>query len=699
MLNHTYTSVKNANLVDCGKKQHIPSQPFPLLKENFLGEYRTELDKKKVLANLGIATDLSLEWEYIKGDIGRNESLMAELDSRTKYISKIDGFQKTLIDGIQYLETIIGGEEEGEEEQDNRLTALETASKDLSTSLTQLKTYIETTVDVNTEELTKNLDEVTKKVDNITELIQVSTKEGNALTLITGEENPGLYVPDLSTEVTEASKNIEELKTNVTSILNTYVTKEELGGGDFDFVDQGDFNSYMTQTNNQITQINQELAKTVKTGEDGHVDTLYVNKISKNNDDGNIIITDSFEVDSNIPLDVRFVVESLEELHALKPSVCYAGMGVIVSNQASLYILRQPVNGIIDEDYIKDPEGINWKCPEDLVIEVLTQEEYDKKVSEDSINPNMFYYIHEEIVEEPVREDYDSDETYTEALNKWLRVLQQKYMSAVWGQEIEDLVANKASNTAVKSLETQIQNLQTLVDSLSGGSSEVNLKTLNDQVIQNTSDIKTLINEDGTIPTLQQQVSDLSNTVTNDYVTIESITNEDPNTEYIFVKKTAFDSYTESHEQAVAQQVTTEQVVTNKVTLNEGVITFEGDLFLNGDKLALNKQVPVIEVLSEDEYKALETFDDSTYYYTYNDEERYVLDSEFSEYKTYQNSTATNLQKNINKNTNSIGELSSLTTDNKNALVFAINELNTKITELTTALAELTTRVANLETV
>ena len=104
MLNHTYTSVKNANLVDCGKKQHIPSQPTPLLKENFLGEFRTELDKKKVLAALGIATNLSLEWENIKGDIGRNGDLMKELDSRTTYVSKITGKLQTLIEGIEELE-------------------------------------------------------------------------------------------------------------------------------------------------------------------------------------------------------------------------------------------------------------------------------------------------------------------------------------------------------------------------------------------------------------------------------------------------------------------------------------------------------------------------------------------------------------------------------------------------------------------
>ena len=57
MLNHTYTSVKNANLVDCGKKQHISSQPTSLLKDNFLGEFRTDLEMKKVLDKLGCLID------------------------------------------------------------------------------------------------------------------------------------------------------------------------------------------------------------------------------------------------------------------------------------------------------------------------------------------------------------------------------------------------------------------------------------------------------------------------------------------------------------------------------------------------------------------------------------------------------------------------------------------------------------------
>lgn len=700
MLNHTYTSVKNANLVDCGKKQHIPSQPVPLLKENFLGEFRTELDKKKVLSHLGILTDLSLEWEYIKGDIGKNKDLMYELDSRTKYISELDGLQKSLIEGVKYLESVIGGEEKGEEEQNTRLASLETTTSDLTKDLESLKTYLETTIEVDIDKLEETLSTITEKVNNITNLIQVSNKEGNALTIESGE-TPGLYVPDLSEEVKNASANIEALTTNVNNILDTYVTKEALGGSSFDFVEQSDFDDYTRTTDGKIANINQELSKTVKTGEDGHVDTLYVNKISKNNDDGNIKITDSFEVESGIPLDIRFVVKSLEELHSLKPIVCYAGMGVVVSDQASLYILREPSNGVIDEAYIKDEEGINWKCPEDLVIEVLTQEEYDKKVEENSINPNMFYYIHEEVTEEPTLEDFDGDEAaYKIALDKWLRVLQQKYMSAVWGQEIEELVASKASNTAIKSLETEIQRLSTLIDSLSGGSSSVNLKDLNDQVNTNTSNIETLIKEDGTITTLQNDLSNLQNIVTSEYVTKTEITSENPDIEYIFVKKTAFENYKQEHTQQIAKEVVTDKVTTTEVILSDDVLTSnENGLLFNSEKVALDKQVPVIEVIDNASYEALPEKDPKKYYYVYDDEERYVLDSEFSEYKASQSGTISTLFESINKNKTEIGDLSGLSTESKNTLVYAINELSTKITAVLAELEDLKNRVSNLENV
>ena len=703
MLNHTYTSVNNANLVDCGKKQHIPSQPSALLRDNFLGEYRTELDKKKVLANLGIVTDLLLEWEYIKGDIGKNAALIQELDSRTKYISEIDGFQKTLADGIRYLETVIGSEEEKESIQDNRLSDLETSTESLLNSLNEVKTYLETSVDVSIDKLETDLETITEKVNNITELIQVSNKEGNALRLLSQEElkegeTVGLYVPDLSQEVSESSAKIIELQDSVGSIqesLDTFVTKEELGGGDFDFVDQDDFDNYTDVTDEKISEIQEDLKNTVKTGEDGHVDTLYVNKISKNNDDGNIKITDSFEVESGIPLDVRFVKETLEELCSIPVTMCYPGMGVIVNSLSSLYILRNPGDGIsLSQEYVSDVN--NWKCPEDLVIEVITQEDYDAKVEAGTINPHMFYYIHEEVVEEPLRKDFDSDEAYAEALNRWLRVLQQKYMSAVWGQEIESLVASKASNTAVKSLESEIQRLSALINSLSGGTTEINVKDLNDRVLQNRTDIDILINEDGTIPTIQKDLADLQQTVTDDYVTIESITKEDPNVEYIFLKKSDFDTYKTTHDTDIAKEVITEKVAADSIVLGSHTITTEdSSLLFNQEAIALSSQIPIIEVLDSSSFESRTDIDEDTYYMVYDTEERYVPDSEFTEYKTSQSQVVRNLSENITKQQTSIGELLNLTTENKNTLVLAINELVTKITDLTNEVNTLKEQLTN----
>ena len=640
MLNHTYTSVKNAKVVDCGKRTPVPSQPFPLLRDNYLGEYRTELDKKKVLANLGIATDLSLEWEFIKGDIGRSEALMKELDSRTKYISELDGFQRTVIQGLQYLESVVGGEEAGEEEQNDRLTLLETASKDLSDSLVDLVEYIRDTVDVNIATLTSKLDEVSAKVNNITELIQVSTKAGNALTLITGDETPGLYVPDLSEELSKASSNIEELQSSVKTInesLDDFVTKEDLGGnGNFDFVDQGDFDSYKSSTNSALDNINKELEKTVKTGEDGHVDTLYVNTISKNNDPGNIKITDSFEVTDNIPLDIRLVKENLEELYTIPANVCYSGMGVIVNSLSALYILRPPAEGVvINQEYIANSN--NWKCPEDLVTVALTRQEYENL---EEINPYVFYYIYEDEItrtQEPKREEYLTEEEFQKEWQKWvdsLKTLSQQYMSASWGVDIENKLGKKApslqvtqilaelelikgngNNPSLESLNNSIQELQT---------KDETFKERLDEILIKHEDI-----EQGRLVSAEKEINkvkeDLSNYVTKDYI-------QDSSNEFIFVKDEDYQKDQTELKESLANQVSTKEVIAEQILLQNNPISVkENRLNFNSKVIAEIDDIPVLEVLPQKEYDEKEKkgeIVDSTYYYTYDGDIRLVTNTD-----------------------------------------------------------------------
>jgi hypothetical protein len=677
MLNHTYTSVKNANLVDCGKKQHIPSQPSPLLKDNFLGEFRTELDKKKVLANLGIATSLSLEWEYIKGDIGRSESLMKELDSRTKYISAIDGFQKTIIEGISYLESVVGGEQEGEEEQNKRLTDLETLTDELLVDLEEVKEHLTETVEVNIDKLQKDLGTITEKVNNITNLIQVSAKAGNALTLEEGE-TPGLYVPDLSNTLNTTVENVGNLQEEISGIkdsLGDFVTKEELGGDGFEFVDQSDFNSFVKSTGDTLSNIQTELSKTVKTGEDGHVDTLYVNKISKNNDEGNIKITDSFETESGIPLDVRAVVENLDELLELPVKVCYPGMGVIVNSLSSLYILRKPNEGVkLTQEYISNI--YNWKCPEDLVTVALTRDEYENL---EEVNPNVFYYVYEEeikVTKEPKPEEFGSTEEYEKAFQDWvssLKVLSQEYMSASWGVDIENKLGKKANQTSINALSSSINNLQEQINLLSGGDSETSLSSLAERLSETEANLEFLLGTEGTdeepstegkISEIESSISNLDTKVTQDYVSIESITTESDSNNYIFVKKSDYTSDIAAKDAEMAKEISTESVKTttidtNSIKVSNITVTSDGsDLLINDEEIALTKDVPKIVYLTQADYDKLtpEEIDHDAYYYT-TSEEIYVTKTEFDAKVTQINTSIENLQKQITALSDTIDKL------------------------------------------
>ena len=636
MLNHTYTSIKNANLVDSGNTQHITSQPSALIKSNYLGEFRTELDKKKVLANLGIATSLSLEWEYIKGDIGRSAALMQEFDVRTNYISQLDGLSKTVADGIRYLESIIGSEEDVETEQNSKIEALETSFQDLQTSINGLKDYLDNTVDVNIETLNQTLETISEKVNNITTLIQVSSKAGNALSLVGDSdveegETTGLYVPDLSPDMETAKTDIEELQSNVNSILDTYVTKEQLGGSDFNFVNQSTFEGYTTKTDESISNIQQELDRTVKTGEDGHVDQLYVNKISKNNNNDNIKISDSFEVESGIPLDVRFVVEDLAQLLQLPVKVCYPGMGVIVNSLSALYILRKPDSGVtFSQEYVSNV--YNWKCPEDLVTVALSRSEYEQL---EEINPNVFYYIYEEEIsrtKEPVRESFDTEEEFNEAWQEWvqsLKVLSQEYMSASWGVEIEEKLGKKASQDSVAFLLSEVDKIKgsgngTSLESLNAGIQE--LQTTSDNLESQILNILDQETETGRLVDAESRIKVIEDSLP-EYITEEELATLSGG--FDFVKPDVYEADKQTLLNNLAESINTNQVVANSIQLMDSTITSdEGNVKVNNLQLAKISDLPTIQVMSQEDYDNLPSKDNDTYYYTYDDDVIYVTKQE-----------------------------------------------------------------------
>jgi peptidoglycan hydrolase CwlO-like protein len=191
------------------------------------------------------------------------------------------------------------------------------------------------------------------------------------------------------------------------------------------------------------------------------------------------------------------------------------------------------------------------------------------------------------------------------------------------------------------------------VNLISGNVGNLNVEQVFTQVESNTQHINDLATKS---EKLQQGITDLSNNVSTTYVTKQEITTEDPDAEYIFVKKSAFESYVQDHAEALKTGIETGLVKTPTITFSDdmSLSTLNGKIQANGDDVALVKEIPKIECKSKDEYDKLETKDINTYYYVYDESDRVVLDSEFSTYKQYQTNYLTKLSSSVTTNTNNI---------------------------------------------
>ena len=86
MIQSIYAEVSNGNQVRCGKR--IPKYqevPIPLMKSNYLGEFRTQLEKAKARKNLGIGDEYTLTWGNITGHIEDNTALVNFIEQQWKY--------------------------------------------------------------------------------------------------------------------------------------------------------------------------------------------------------------------------------------------------------------------------------------------------------------------------------------------------------------------------------------------------------------------------------------------------------------------------------------------------------------------------------------------------------------------------------------------------------------------------------------
>lgn len=247
MTQTTYTQVSNANVVSCGKKgETIKSDPIPLLKKNYLGEYRTALEKAKVRKNLGIGDELNLQWGNIEGFVEHQQDLVTYVESKWNYQTQLNENIKNIQEAMDYaLEYVTNFK--GEHDSVEKLTSdvntinenielineqisqkgldIDKLEESLTTANEQIAQLNEDLKNINVDanilawikaKLTNS--KTIELVDDETFDIIISDKDDNALFIFEQEGvKSGLYVKDFTSEIETIQQEIDLLKESTSS--------------------------------------------------------------------------------------------------------------------------------------------------------------------------------------------------------------------------------------------------------------------------------------------------------------------------------------------------------------------------------------------------------------------------------------------------------------------------------------------------
>ena len=219
-----YTQVDNAKLELCKKGKPVPPIQIPLLRSNYLGEYRTQVEKDKVLKNLGVL-GVTNRYTYPSQDEVSSykdiKTVQQALDYCIKLIQSYEASDKNIKQLLKDVQTI----------QQN-ITRLQTSIQQNTEDITTINNSIEQ-INNSILEFDKKLqelnvdDKITNRInqhlansktielkDNTLE-VKVSSEETNAVIV----KEDGIYVTD----------NIEQIQSNTTAIeslknSNKYLT-------------------------------------------------------------------------------------------------------------------------------------------------------------------------------------------------------------------------------------------------------------------------------------------------------------------------------------------------------------------------------------------------------------------------------------------------------------------------------------------
>ena len=207
MIQSIYTSVSNADVVPCGKKgQTIKSDPIPLLRNNYLGEYRTELEKAKVRKNLGIADEATLQWGNIFGFIEQQTDLIDYIKTMQEYSTSLNEDVSNVREALDYIigfVTTFKTDTDSIQQLKQNVVQINEELNNLDNSIVEVNQGLQNSINILEQSVQQNIDTTSEQINQTIYSIETDLRSN----ISTNAEAIG-----------EVSKSIEDINQKIEQI-------------------------------------------------------------------------------------------------------------------------------------------------------------------------------------------------------------------------------------------------------------------------------------------------------------------------------------------------------------------------------------------------------------------------------------------------------------------------------------------------
>lgn len=211
MIQSIYAAVSNGNQVHCGKR--IPkyqAMPIPLMKSNYLGEFRTQLEKAKARRNLGIGDEYTLTWGNITGHIEDNRDLVQFIENQWKYEYVSPYIQqeiKNVKEALDYALYYVSTYEANDQAVQNLSRQFDELTQHVNGVQQQLEQDIEQNAN-NIQNLGESIQNINQEISDINEALRTINVDQNIHDWV--EQNLGQSSTIYFKDVTEIDPETDE---------------------------------------------------------------------------------------------------------------------------------------------------------------------------------------------------------------------------------------------------------------------------------------------------------------------------------------------------------------------------------------------------------------------------------------------------------------------------------------------------------